>query len=106
MELYFKIASPLTNQQKTAISAQLNSWIEESQGRIKLSADDPNYLLMSASRSQHLKVPVNHLYQLARQHKIDFELGIAQQGQFEAVCYFGAEEGRPDIFEMSMYLGL
>jgi hypothetical protein len=106
MDLYLRIVTELTDQQQESVDTLLNPWVDESQGKIGRDPSMPNRLLTRASRSQHLKIPINFLYQLARQQKIDFELGIAESDQFEAICYFGHEEGRPDIFEMALYLGL
>lgn len=53
-----------------------------------------------------LKEPLRFLYELARQHKCDFVLGVYDGDRLEDICYFGNEEGKPDAFEVANYIGL
>jgi len=53
-----------------------------------------------------LKEPLNFLYGLAKQTKCEFVVGIHHAADKEDICYFGHEEGRPDMHEVAMYLGL
>ena len=55
-----------------------------------------------------LKDPLNFLYTLAKTHKCEFVIAMACQetGEIQDVCYFGYEEGRPDLFEIANYLSL
>lgn len=56
----------------------------------------------------HLKEPLNFLYGLAKDYKCEFAIAMvnAESGTAEDVCYFGHEEGRPDMFEIANYLEL
>lgn len=55
-----------------------------------------------------LKEPLNFLYEIAARYKCEFVVAELDDktGEAEPVCYFGYEEGRPDLFEMANYLGL
>ena len=63
---------------------------------------------LAVKRKAELKAPLNFFYTLARQHKQEFVLGILDKdtGATEEVYYFGFEEGKPDAFEVSNYIGL
>jgi len=55
-----------------------------------------------------LKEPLNFLYTIAKEHKCEFVIAMLDEetGVAEDVCYFGHEEGRPDLHEVANYLGL
>ncbi len=55
-----------------------------------------------------LKEPLNFLYSLAKTYRCEFVIAMvaSDSGDTEEVCYFGHEEGRPDIFEIANYLSL
>ncbi len=63
---------------------------------------------LAVKRKAELKAPLNFFYTLAKQHKQEFVLGLRDKGTgaTEEVCYFGFEEGKPDAFEVSNYIGL
>jgi len=62
---------------------------------------------LTLTKKAQLKAPLNFLYSQAKTHKQDFVIGIAHDsGEMENICYFGNEEGRPDMFEVSCYLGM
>lgn len=61
---------------------------------------------LTLSKTQKLKDPLNFLYTLAREHKCEFVVGLINDNNYEDVCYFGYEEGRPDMFEIAHYLGM
>jgi len=48
------------------------------------------------------------LYEIANKNKREFVVGIVDEktGISEEVCFFGYEEGKPDVFEIANYLGL
>lgn len=56
-------------------------------------------------RAKHLNEPLKALYAIAKEHKCDFVTGVIDGDTYEDVCYFGCEEGKPDPFEISSYLG-
>jgi hypothetical protein len=59
----------------------------------------------SITKPEKLKGTLNALYQMAKTHKCDFVVGVKEEGEYQNVCYFGNEEGRPDMYEISAYLG-
>jgi hypothetical protein len=61
---------------------------------------------ISISKTQKLKDPLNFLNTVAKSHKCDFVVGMLEDDKYQDVCYFGNEEGRPDMFEIAHYLGL
>ena len=63
---------------------------------------------ISIKKTYQLKEPLNFMYSLAKKYKRDCVIGFvdADTGIAEDVCYFGNEEGRPDMHEIGSYLGL
>ena len=61
---------------------------------------------LTISKTQKLKEPLNFLYATAREHQCEFVVGIIEDDAYQDVCYFGFEEGRPDMYEIAHYLGL
>jgi hypothetical protein len=61
---------------------------------------------VSLSKPEKLKEPLNFLYKLAQEHKCDFVIGLIEEQDRRDVCYFGFEEGRPDLFEIANYLSV
>lgn len=59
----------------------------------------------SANKTQKLKDPLNFLNGLTNTYKCDFVVGVIDEVPRD-VCYFGYEEGRPDMYEFANYLGL
>ncbi len=62
-------------------------------------------LEFETNKSQKLKEPLNFLYGLAKQYECDFSVGIIEGQDYSDVCFFGFEEGKPDMFEIACYLG-
>ena len=62
----------------------------------------------SVSSKFKLKDPLNFLYSLAKAHKCECAIAIldSESGDTEEVCFFGFEEGRPDLYEIANYLSL
>ncbi|WP_207062230.1 hypothetical protein [Motiliproteus sp. SC1-56] len=98
-------------QRLAPVAAALAAWSEE-QGADYVPVDEPHEprlgLHMHVKRKGELKAPLAFLYGLAREHKLEWALGVIdeQSGEREEVCYFGLEEGRPDAFEVGNYVGL
>jgi len=63
-------------------------------------------LELTISKAQKLKDPLNQLYDFAKKYKCDFSVGIIEEAKRSDVCFFGFEEGRPDMFEIANYLEL
>ena len=61
---------------------------------------------ISLSKPEKLKEPLNFLYKLAQEHKCEFVVGLIEDQDYRDVCYFGFEEGRPDLFEIANYLSV
>ncbi|EAT13868.1 hypothetical protein HF888_10550 [Bermanella marisrubri] len=57
-------------------------------------------------KPKQLQTPVNLFNDLAKQYGIDAEFGTAEDGNREAVSYFGHEEGKGDSFMLAQYLEL
>jgi hypothetical protein len=57
-------------------------------------------------KSKQLQFPINLFNDLAKKFAIDMEVGSVEDGNREAVSYFGHEEGRGDSFMIAQYLGL
>ncbi|OMH36156.1 hypothetical protein [Motiliproteus sp. MSK22-1] len=102
---------------KTDISSAINAWLESSTSNASHAQQEssPSQQIserlgihIEVQKRMELKEPLNFLYSLARQHKTEFVIGIIDEktGNQEDVCYFGFEEGKPDIYEISNYLGL
>lgn len=65
-------------------------------------------LAMTVKKTSDLTLPLDFLYRLAKQFKQEFVLSIWDSGteQTEDICYFGHEEGKPDIYEIASYIDL
>ena len=104
----------------TPISEEISNWIGEKQNMRSLSSpsqlgtDDINSSekklgLSIEIKSKHkLKAPLNFLYTLAKFYKCEFVIAevCPDSGDIQDVCYFGHEEGKPDLFEVANYLSL
>ena len=65
-------------------------------------------MVFNIKQKQRLKEPLNFLYQLAKTYRCEFVIGIIDNktNEKQDVCYFGHEEGKPDLYEVANYLGL
>jgi hypothetical protein len=65
-------------------------------------------MTLDTGKKAVLKKALDFLYGLAKEYQVDFAVGFidADTGAAHKVCYFGQEEGRPDISEIGSYLGL
>ncbi|MEH6626734.1 MAG: hypothetical protein V7739_09825 [Motiliproteus sp.] len=125
MKIYVQIDDNdgLDTSAATAINSAIVSWLETSGSKaVQIGASDakpetesqdhelqsPPGIYMTVKRRAELKDPFNFLYPLAKQHKAEFVVGIIDEksGDKEDVCYFGFEEGKPDIYEIANYLEL
>lgn len=101
----------------TPISEEITNWIGDKQTVRSLSdtTDADEHLaqrklgISIELKSKHkLKDPLNFLYTLAKTYQCEFAIAIVDpdSNELEDVCYFGFEEGRPDLFEVANYLAL
>lgn len=97
------------------VSASIATWIGEGKKNIKLLAEqseaDDSIMLgvcLEVKSKFKLKDPLNFLYSIAKDYKCEFAIAIVSPdtGDSEDVCYFGFEEGRPDLFEIANYIDL
>ncbi len=65
-------------------------------------------LIIETRKKTILAKPLNFLYELAQKEQQEFVVGIYDEthSSYENVCYFGYEEGRPDLHEVASYLGI
>jgi len=94
---------------ETAIS----SWLNDCNCTAELVSADATAgqtvgLIINTSKKAVLKKALDFLYELAQTHKQEFVVGYieAETEETQKVCYFGHEEGRPDVSEIGSYLGL
>ena len=102
------------------ISEEISSWIGEKKSIQSLSSpiepegiesdNDERKLGISIQiKSKHkLKDPLKFLYSIAKTYKCEFAIAevCSTSNEVEDVCYFGYEEGQPDLFEIANYLSL
>lgn len=90
----------------------IKAWIGEKKSITLLTPIDETGeqlgLSLNIKSKFKLKDPLNFLHDMAKQHKCEFVIAIISEdsGETEDVCYFGYEEGKPDLFEVASYLGL
>lgn len=118
MQIYLQLDMRDIDEQPSEVLLNIEAWLEDNASatllnqHAPLSADDFDFsnwrlgIEMDVAHKQQLKEPLNFLYGLAKDFKLEFVVGVYQSGEAEDVCYFGFEEGRPDLFEMANYLGL
>ena len=62
---------------------------------------------LECKRKIHMQPSLDFLFKLAKKMEREFVIGLYdKRGARENICYFGHEEGCPDIDEVAMYLGL
>lgn len=103
---------------RSALAVELSQWSEPKTtvtfvNRDADSAETPNTkrsielgIELTLSKVQKLKEPLNALYKMSKAHHCDFVVGIIEGESYQDVCYFGDQEGRPDMFEIANYLGM
>ncbi|MCR8922980.1 hypothetical protein NO559_09360 [Dasania sp. GY-MA-18] len=97
--------------QLAAIENAINAWLSESRSSAtvykNLDSEQPFIgLRIDTNRKLTLKKPIDLLYSLSQEYKFECVVGLIVNNEHEDVCYFGAEEGAPDINEIASYLGL
>lgn len=123
MDLTFYIECDDFDDIKTLALERLDAWMQDNPRKIKLlvAPDDLDHgdleqidfieqlgLQLTITRKSQLKVPLKFLYQMATELKCEFAFGYLPSGasQSETICYFGYEEGKPDLIELGTYANL
>jgi len=106
-----EIAEPLTD--------AISDWLKKSGSNAELvndrqHSDSDNTdsfwnlgLNISVKRKSDLRKALDPLYSIAKTERCDFVVGRAssKSGPAQDICYFGYEEGKPDVHEIANYLG-
>lgn len=115
MKIFMYIDSTDLDEIVEPVTEAVSAWIKDcgcSAELVDVASDETGDhtlgMHLDTSRKAMLKKALDFLYGIAGQHHVDFVIGFidANSGEAEKVCYFGHEEGRPDIDEIGSYLGL
>ena len=120
MKIYIFVDGPEADDSAEPISQEITLWVEQREKKHPLITsvnkndnDDalPTIVLgleLETTNKDDLKEPLNFLYRVAKNHQVEFVVGSIEQnsGKRTPICYFGHEEGRPDLFEIAHYVGL
>ena len=99
-----------------AFCQEIAQWIKAGQGNVTLvnSAETGERchsewdlgITFSTSKRAKLKGPFDFVYQIGSDLELDFLVAKEEDGELEEICYFGYEEGAPQLDEIAVYLGL
>ncbi len=123
MDIYIYIDGSDLDEIAGGISSSIEDWLSKSKTQAVLvnqihesdetmrEEDLPDWdlgIIIKINKGKKLKEPLNYLYGLAKEYKRDFVLGIITSDTQvkEDVCFFGNEEGKPDVNEISSYVGV
>lgn len=96
------------------ITAAISQWLQATKS-VATFIDETNDsgerslgIQLRIRKKGEMKAALQKLYEIAKQNKREFVIGIVDEksGCSEEVCFFGHEEGKPDVFEIANYLGL
>lgn len=113
MHIYFFIDGSDFSEVHDNIVNDLSSWLTESRSSATLineaAPDDDNHWLLGlcidTNNKKTLKKPLDFLYTIAKIYKQEFVIGLFdKEKRREDICYFGDEEGKPDLNEVTNYL--
>ena len=106
--LILKSISDWISEQKLSITLISNPTAYMNKEQEDNLADEKLGVHIQVKSKFKLKEPLNFLYTLAKTYKCEFIIAMvdSDSGELEEVCYFGHEEGRPDLFEIANYLSL
>ena len=71
------------------------------------SVFEPDFALgfnFHIKQKKHLNKPISFANSLAEKYQQDFVIGLIENGEREAVSYFGFEEGLGDSFMIAQYI--
>ena len=115
MKVFFYVAEPQDvdeKQETQKIAEQLQLWVGEDNPHtefIQKEADEQNGarlgIEMMIKAPKQLNAPLTALYKIAKEYRCDFTVGFIEGNNYEEVCFFGDEEGKPDPFAIGCYLG-
>lgn len=105
MQVYISLV-PEEKDLATPVSKAIGAWLADGQEGVEpLPPEQGPGLLLEVKSKFDLKLPLNTLYSISKQQKCNFVIGHSDSnGEREDVCFFGHEEGRPDLFEVASYL--
>jgi hypothetical protein len=123
MDLTFYIDSDDFDDVKQAALIQLVEWLKDNPRKINLLVEPSGLdleqedeiecieklgLQLTISRKSQLKQPLQFLYELALSLPCEFAFGAInpKNNKSETICYFGSEEGKPDLVELGTYANL
>lgn len=114
MKVYFLLDDEEPESVANQLMVAINTWLEAEQLAIEVIDERPEdgseWLLglqFDCKRKAAMKQPLEFLFKWAKKAERVFVIGIYDKsGSRENVCYFGYQEGCPDINEVAMYLGL
>lgn len=111
MKIFITVDAPDFDDVMAPMQAAMSSWVAQSSYNAQVLCDEDDDTLgltIETGKKATLKSALDFLYDLAKAHELDFAVGFieAETGTAHKVCYFGYEEGRPDIAEIGSYLGL
>lgn len=114
MKLFIYVDTPDIEEVAEALLTAVTAWVADCNCTAEpvdrlddVSGERLVGLRLDTSKKAVLKTALDSLHALAAIHKIDFVIGyLDDAGAPHKVCYFGHEEGRPDIAEVGSYLGL
>jgi hypothetical protein len=123
MKIYLHLESDELDENEACaetIIAAISEWLKEGKSSAQLvnanveegaeggRTDWDIGLTIETSKKPILAKPLNFLYELAKKEQQEFVVGIYDEANssYENVCYFGYEEGKPDLHEVASYLGI
>jgi len=120
MKIYLHLESDEIEEVADEVILAISEWLKEGKSSAQLvNANVENGaeggrtgwdigLTIETNKKAILAKPLNFLYELAQAEKQEFVVGIYDESNssYENVCYFGYEEGKPDLHEVASYLGL
>lgn len=118
MKLYILLDGLADDENPTTVAdklqAAINLWLASEELEITPVDERPESkedwqvgVQFQCQRKAALKAPLDFLFKWAKKAEREFVIGFydKRSGEREDVCYFGFEEGKPDISEVAMYLG-
>ncbi len=125
MKIYMYAVSDDLDEIMVPVAGSIGQWLAQDDNKVEATlVNQPEAevvgIHLQLKKTLHLKEPLNTLNRIAKQHKCDFVLGLlpdtnegldvnevpeAEEDR-EDICFFGYEEGKPDMFEVACYIGL